>query len=143
MKDDYLKYWRVVRYWAKIKYGLSFPDLEMILFLYSEDKFSKNDFSEFNELFSWKRNRFEDLRQRGHIIKWRTQQNGQKALYCLSHQTQGIVKSIYRKLSGEEAYGEARTKEFRKNANLRYTDKVYRNYIKKLNQEQRQRPSQE
>ena len=30
---DFMKYWRVIRYWVKAKYGLGTPDLEMLLFL--------------------------------------------------------------------------------------------------------------
>ena len=30
---DYLKYWRVVRFWVKATHGISTPDLEMMLFL--------------------------------------------------------------------------------------------------------------
>ena len=41
---DYLKYWRVVRYFIKAKYNLSQADLDIILFLYSEKYFSKDDF---------------------------------------------------------------------------------------------------
>ena len=36
-KHDWLKYWRVVRYWVSESYGLSYPDLEMLLFLYSSN----------------------------------------------------------------------------------------------------------
>ena len=50
---DYLKYWRVIRYFIKIKYGLTQSELEMLLFLRSEKYFSKDDFSKFNELLSW------------------------------------------------------------------------------------------
>ena len=45
---DYLKYWRVVRYFVKRKYGLSQSELEMLLFLRSEKYFSKDDFDEFD-----------------------------------------------------------------------------------------------
>ena len=38
---DYLKYWRVVRFWVKAVHGISTPDLEMMLFLYSEEIFDK------------------------------------------------------------------------------------------------------
>ena len=41
---DYLKYWRVVRYFIKAKYGLSQADLDILLFLYSEKYFSKDKF---------------------------------------------------------------------------------------------------
>ena len=42
---NYLKYWRIIRYWVKAKYNLTTPDIEMILFLYSEDYFNKTKFN--------------------------------------------------------------------------------------------------
>jgi hypothetical protein len=36
---NYLKYWRVVRYFIQAKYGITQPDLEMMLFLYDEPYF--------------------------------------------------------------------------------------------------------
>ena len=60
--QDYLKYWRVVRYFIKAKYGLSQADLDVLLFLYSEKYFSKDKFSDFNELISWDKMRFEKLK---------------------------------------------------------------------------------
>jgi hypothetical protein len=33
---NYLKYWRVVRYFINAKYGITQPDLEMLIFLYDE-----------------------------------------------------------------------------------------------------------
>ena len=39
--NDCLKYWRVIRYFIKSKYGLTTGDLDMLLFLYSEEIFSK------------------------------------------------------------------------------------------------------
>ena len=68
-------------------------------------------------------------------MKWRNQNNGEKALYCLSVQAIGIVKSIYRKLNGEEAFSENR--DLFKLENPRYRDKVLRNQMKKINQELR------
>ena len=41
---DYLKYWRVVKYFAKRKYQVSSADLDMLLFLYSEKYFNKTTF---------------------------------------------------------------------------------------------------
>ena len=59
---DYLKYWRVIRHYAKRKYGVTTPELEMLLFLRSEKYFSKDDFDEYNELMSWDKNIFEKMR---------------------------------------------------------------------------------
>ena len=63
MKIDYLKYWRVIRYFVKSKYNLSQADLDILLFLYSEKYFSKDKFNEFDELLSWNVNRFENLKK--------------------------------------------------------------------------------
>jgi hypothetical protein len=40
--NDYLKYWRVIRYYIKNKYGLTQADLDILLFLYSEQYFTKD-----------------------------------------------------------------------------------------------------
>ena len=57
--NDCLKYWRVIRYFIKQKHGLTTGDLDMLLFLYSEDIFSKEKFEEFDNLLSWDEDRFE------------------------------------------------------------------------------------
>ena len=44
--NDYLKYWRVIKYWAKRKYNISTEDLEMMLFIYSEHLFNKTKFKQ-------------------------------------------------------------------------------------------------
>ena len=48
--DDYLKYWRVIRQYIKVKHGLCQADLDMILFLYSEKYFDRDKFEDFNQL---------------------------------------------------------------------------------------------
>ena len=42
--NDYLKFWRVIRYYMKAKHGLSQVDLDILLFLYSEGYFGQADF---------------------------------------------------------------------------------------------------
>ena len=56
--NDYLKYWRVIRYFIKAKYKINTGELDVLLFLYSEKYFSKDKFNEFDELISWDVNRF-------------------------------------------------------------------------------------
>jgi hypothetical protein len=58
---NYLKYWRVVRYFINAKYGISQPDLEMLLFLYDEPYFTRAKFKEFDKVFSWDKDRFNRL----------------------------------------------------------------------------------
>ena len=86
-KNNYLKYWRVIRYWVKSKYGLSTPDLEMLLFLYSEERFHKTKFKEFEELMSWDVNRFDRLLRDGWIQVWRKRSGKEATLYEVSYKS--------------------------------------------------------
>ena len=83
MQSDYLKYWRVVRQFIKAKHKLSQADLDILLFLKSEEYFSKDKFKEFDNLISWEKNRFERLRQEGWIEVFRKRMGKRKALYQL------------------------------------------------------------
>ena len=63
MKHDFLKHWRVVRYLIKKQYGLSQQDLELLLFLYSEGRFTKDDFDWYSTIVSWDIRRFIKLKK--------------------------------------------------------------------------------
>ena len=142
--NDCLKYWRVIRYFIKSKYGLTTPDLDMLLFLYSEDIFSKEKFKEFNELLPWDKNRFNRLLRDGWIEVFRKSPKKYKTLYDLSFKSQRVISSIYKKLSGEEIPTDVKNNRmFAKN--VKYSDKVYRNMIIEMNKlrRQQQRPSLE
>ena len=67
MNNDYLKYWRVIRYFIKAKYNLTQGDLDVVLFLNSEGYFDKAKFDEFDELLSWDEGRFKRLLRDGWI----------------------------------------------------------------------------
>lgn len=130
--DDYLKYWRVIRQFAKIKYELGQSDLDMLFFLYSEKYFDKDKFAEFDTLLGWDRNRFESLRNRGWIEVFRQRMGHRKAIYKLSTKANRMIRSLYNKLSGEEIpTSNSFNKMFLKNVS--YTDKVYRNMIIEMN----------
>ena len=140
---DYLKYWRVIRYFIKSKYGLSQAELEMLLFLRSEKYFSKDSFDEYNELISWDKNRFEKLRSEGWIDVFRKKEDNRRVVYQLSYKAQRMLTTLYKKLEGEEI-PESKSSNPLFLRNISYTDKVYRNYIKKLNKfiRQQRHPSQ-
>ena len=130
---DYLKYWRVVRYFIKAKYNLSQADLDIILFLYSEKYFSKDKFAEFDKLISWNVNRFDNLLRDGWIEVFRKYDGKRKGVYQLSYKAKRVVSSIYKKLSGEEITTSLSSNPlFAKNVS--YSDKVYRNMIKEMNE---------
>lgn len=142
---DYLKYFRIVRYWAKRTHGVGLADLEMLFFLYSERLFKRSDFNDYEEIFSWDVSRFNDLLRDGWISKWRNQRGSEAALYEVSYKGKRLIVSIYKKLAGEETISESprRNPIFKKSSP--YTDKVYKRAIKKMNKAtgQQQRPSQE
>ena len=130
--QDYLKYWRVIRYFIKAKYGLTTSDLDILLFLQSEKYFSKDDFDEFNELISWYKNRFNTLLKDKWIEVFRKNTSKSKAIYQLSYKSTRVLVSLYKKLNGEEIPESPSSNPlFLKNVS--YTDKVYRNYIKEMN----------
>lgn len=140
---DYLKYWRVIRQFVKIKYGLNQADLDMLLFLYSEKYFDRGKFEEFDNLLGWDKQRFENLRQAEWIVVFRKRMGARKAIYQLSIKANRMIQSIYRKLSGEEIpVSSANNKMFAKNVS--FSDKVYRNMIFEMNkiikQQRRQTP---
>ena len=131
MQTDYLKYWRVIRYYVKAKYSISTGELDMLLFLYSEDYFSKDKFNEFDELLSWNVNRFDKLLRDGWIEVFRKRAGKTKGLYELSYKSKRMINSIYKKLNGEEIPSSEHNPIFHRN--VKYTDKVYRNFIKEMN----------
>lgn len=135
--SDYLKYWRVIRYFIKTKYGLTQADLDVLLFLYSEKYFSKDRFEEFDELLSWDVNRFDNLLRDKWIEVFRKASKNKKGIYQLSYKTVRIISGIYNKLEGKEIpTSSSFNPMFAKNVS--YTDKVYRNFIIELNKEIRE-----
>ena len=129
---DCLKYWRVIRYFIKAKHGLTTSDLDMLLFLYSEEIFSKKKFEEFDNLLIWDGERFNRLYKEGWIEIFRNRKKTTKALYSISYKTERVISSIYKKLSGEEIpTSQTSNPMFAKN--VKYTDKVYRNMILEMN----------
>lgn len=138
-KHDYLKYWRAVRQYMKVKHGVGQADLDMLLFLYSEGFFTREKFDEFNSLLAWDRNRFEDLQKDGWIESYRNVMNGKRKRYTLSFKATRMIDTIYRILEGEEIPVKSDTNPMFKK-NVSYTDKVYRHFIMELRKATRQPP---
>ena len=107
MPHEFLKHWRVVRYLIKKQYDLSQQDLEMLLFLYSEGRFTKDDFSFYEGIMSWDSQRFARLKNDGWINQWRKNYGNKRAIYCLSHRGKTVMARVYRLLLGEEKFPES------------------------------------
>jgi len=148
-KQDFLKYWRVIRYYVKAKYGLTTPDLEMLLFLYSERYFKRAKFYEYSTIMSWDKLRFDRLRTQEWIVVFRkpNRRAGEGAVYCLSHKAKGVIKSIYQKLlANDEISLDIKRNPMAKTipkhegnfAERTYANRAYRAMIKKMNAEYRE-----
>ena len=133
MNNDYLKYWRIIRQYIKVKYSLTQSDLDVILFLNSEDYFSKDKFEEFDKILSWDENRFNKLLRDGWIEVFRKRKGKTKGLYNLSYKSKRVISSIYKKLNGEEMpTSPSQNPMFLKNVS--YSDRRYRDAIIKMNE---------
>lgn len=129
-KDDYLKYWKVVRKWAQLKHKLTQAELEMLLFLRSEKYFCKTDYNRYESLMSWNKKRFENLLRNGWIGYHLKRGNGDPmTIYKLTNKTHRLLNNVYAKLSGQEFYENEKI-----DTNFEYTEEKYKKYIAKLNE---------
>ena len=135
---NYLKHWRVVKYWVKKKYELSEADLEMLLFLYDEGLWGWRDFDDFQSIYPWDNKRFYRLKENGWIREWRKRDSWRniEALYEISAKGRRMCTEVYKKLSGETDFSEVAQKNpvFKRKE---YTDKVYSTRMAKINKANR------
>ena len=130
---DSMKYWRLIRAWAKAKYGLTVPMLDMLFFLNSEKLFKWQDFQEYSEIFTWDKTMFNRLRQEGWIDYYRKSDSRKLAnIYQLTLKAKRALNNIYEKMDNTEFSEEPRTNPFFKK-DIPFSKKVVRNYMKKIN----------
>lgn len=134
---DYLKFWRVIRYYYKVRHNLTQSDFDMLFFLYSETYFSRDDFERFDQLLSWDDKRFTRLLKDGWIVVFRKRMGKRKTIYEMSRKGAQVISDVYRKLNGEEIpISNSQNPMFLKNVS--YSDKVYRDMIIHMNESIRQ-----
>tara|TARA_R110000803_G_scaffold10308_9_gene31727 strand:- start:3459 stop:4016 length:558 start_codon:yes stop_codon:yes gene_type:complete len=132
-KDDYMKYWRVIRYYILKKYKLSTSELDMMMFLYSEKYFNREKFDEFDNLLSWDEKRFSQLITKKWIEIFRKKAGDKATIYRLSNKGSLVISDMYKRLNGE-AISETKANPIMvRNSNTPYTNKIYSNMIKKMN----------
>jgi len=132
---DFLKYWRVVRLWAQAKYGISFPELELMMYLYGEELFTYNQFTEYAKTISWDKRRFKKMKDEGWISTWRETNRNQKALYEISLKGKAMVRIVYKKLTGEQTISESGNHNPIFKASATHSQKRLRPLIGQLNKE--------
>lgn len=133
-KNTFLKYWRIVRYWAKRKYDISQEELEVLLYLYDEELFSMKQFKQFEGLLTWDKTRFKHFRDKGWIVVWREHKGYKQRskLYTLSVGAKRMCNEVYKKLTQEEPIPTThQNNPIFKGDN--YQDKMYRKLIMIMN----------
>ena len=138
---NYLKYWRVVRYFINAKYGITQPDLEMLIFLYDEPYFTRAKFKEFDKVFSWDKDRFNRLVKNGWIEKVSVQSKSRLGVYNLTYQAKRIIEYVYAILHGKKFPTDRHNNPVFKR-DVSFSDKMYRNVMMEINEVQRQHRAQ-
>ena len=125
----FLKYYRLVRKWACKTYGLSDAELELLIFLTHQNRFTRQDFKDGAYIMSWNKQRWDKLRSLGWIEVWRQRNRTtiKYTVYKVSFKCNHLVSRIYRILMGEEDIPITTNNVFYKNET--YTDKVFNKAI--------------
>jgi hypothetical protein len=133
-RHDFLKYLRVVRYWVAKNYDLTYPELEMLLFLYSETLFSDRDIKKFQRIMNWDANRFNKLIEDDWIVLWRENTKTEKALYNVSFKGKKLMAEVYKRLNMEKEIttDPRQNKVFSQDAG--YMDRGYQKMIREMNE---------
>jgi DNA-binding MarR family transcriptional regulator len=137
-KYDYMKYWRVVRKYTMIKYDITEPDLELLMFLYSEGLFNYQKFNDYVNIFGWDKQRFARLKEKGFVHMWRDKHRGEYRMYELTRHGRHIITKMYKHLNYEEEISEVPTRNpiFKRKT---YSHKVLAMGVSMFNNEVRKR----
>jgi DNA-binding MarR family transcriptional regulator len=133
VEKNYLKYYRVIEKFFKVKYKIGEPELDIIIFLYDEPPFGGEKIKEYGALLKWNNNRVNDLMRDGWIVSYRGRnKRSRKMIYKLSYKSIKMVEDIYNYMDGKEIpIGSKDNPMFRRNVG--YSDKVYKTMILKMN----------
>lgn len=99
---DYMKYWKVVRAYILQKYELTTPDLDLLLYLYSEGKFKRKDFDRIGKLVSFTAGSIAAMKKKGLIVTYRSPYKGYNTVFDLSRKGKLAVNKLYNLLEGKE-----------------------------------------
>jgi hypothetical protein len=126
-KYSYMKYWRVVRRYAFMKYDLNQEDLDVLFYIYDEMYFSNHHFEKFEKIMPWDYQRLQRLAKNGWINKLPNgNKYGQLSVYEVTIKTQRVISSLYKILNGDGFPVISQRKDRR---TRRYMERRYKNYI--------------
>ena len=133
VKVDFLKYYRLVTRWACKNYNLRIADLELLFYLDPILYFTVDDFKDGTLYYCWDKDRFYRLQREEWITKIESVgRRGGHNKYVVSSKGKRLIQRIYRILIDQEDLPESeQVNKIMKGES--YSDKVYRQAIKKFN----------
>lgn len=135
-KHNFLKYWKIVRKWATVKYNITYQDLEIILYLYDEGVWKAKDFLSATQIYSWDKKRLERLIDDGWLRIFRDGKGyaGHARLYEMTPKGKKMCEGVYSKVTQEEAIPENhQNNPIFKKSDPSFILKMYRQAITKMN----------
>ena len=131
---DYMKYWRIVRYYYMTKHKISESTLELLLYLYSEKYFTESSMYIFAQTLVWDKARMSKLKKDGWIEMHRPHNTNSATIWKVTFKTKKLVASLYNKLEGGPISENYQFNPlFKKTAG--FAHKTYKNAILKMNKE--------
>jgi hypothetical protein len=134
---DFLKYYRLVIYWASKQYEITRADLELLFYFYNEKPFTKDQFEDACYVMMWDKNRLDRFLEEGileeYAVRGETGRINSVPIYKLSLKTRRRIASIYDRLTLKYLISEENknSKIFRLRSG--YSDKQYAKAIAKMN----------
>ena len=112
-----LKYYRLTRKWACKTYGLTDAELELLIFLDCQGRFTRQEFIDGSYTMSWDKKRWDRLRQEGWIEVWRHRNKTtiKYSVFKISPKAKRLITRIYSVLLGYEDLPIGPSSKFYKN----------------------------
>jgi hypothetical protein len=102
IKEDYLKYWPPVRYYMIRKYKITYGILDLLLFLYSERRFSKRRLDEICLSYYVSYYQLDYLLRRKFVKVFKEGPYKSSVIYTLTNRSKVIVEMCYDFLEGRK-----------------------------------------
>lgn len=136
-KSDYLKYWKIVRRYIILKHNISPANLDLLLFLNSEQYFGIDTFQRYEAIISWNPDRISKLQKEGWVKKFRDfdKSLNEKTLYVLTLKAKTMIRSIYDILEHKKTMSERMPKTTTKRYKSGFLHKKHLEFIIKINEE--------
>lgn len=99
---NYLKYWKLAKYYIKKKHDLSEDDLDCLLFIYKSKPFTASEFGIYDNMFVFTPSRLKRLVNTGLIAVFREKTRREAATYVISERGKKVCDDVYAVLDGKK-----------------------------------------